>query len=266
MSIHPGNLPTWTVIAIAGCALMLSGCQDNGSDTTAVMGAVATPSTPPEDPLAGAPAQSSCHRMTADGALAPTETAAPVDCDSRHTAVTFHVGLFAEGTVAFEDDVVGRGCMTGLLRTLDITRRQLEGSLISWVWFEPTTAQRSAGARWFRCDLVAWNFDETRLLPLPSGSTPFASGLPDDFQRCLALTSGDVARPVTCDRSHDYRWAGSFRAKVRKSPDRDAALRLAGKPCARMTGQTDGWYITWPADESWARGNHTITCYRRTTR
>jgi hypothetical protein len=262
MVFHLGNLRIMATAAVA--ALLLSGCNDGSTaERPLVMGDVATATTAPLDPLAGAPALNSCFNLSASQARAGTNASTPVDCYSPHTAFTFHVGQFRRGALSSDPLAAKRGCKRRVGEALDLGAKQLRSSVLEWVWFEPSTAQWSAGARWYRCDLVAWNAKQSHLKKLPSGTSPFYDGIPDDLFRCIRDNNGSGVQ-VTCDRPHDYRWTGSFKARGKRPLDDDAAVALARQHCAEITGTPD-WYVTWPSELNWSSGDHTMDCYRETS-
>ncbi len=262
MRVHPGNLRITAVAAVA--ALLLGACTERPERQTVVVGDPATPSeSPPPDPLAGAPALRSCFNLSAAQAQALTNTSTPVDCYSEHTTLTYHVGQFEVTSLAPTRSVARRGCQRHVRTQLGLTPRQLRASVLDVVWFQPSTTQWSAGARWYRCDLLARNPQGDGLKPLPDGPSPFTAGLPDGLTRCIRDDDGSAVH-VTCDRPHDYRWAGSFRATGKRRPATDeAALAVAEGPCSRLTGTTD-WYVTWPSELAWTQGDRQLDCFRRT--
>lgn len=249
----------------AVAALLLGACTDGSEPGSLVMGDPATPSAPPPpDPLAGAPAPRSCFNLSGSQTQALTNASTPVDCYSRHTTLTYYVGLFPADSLAPIRSVARRGCRRNVRTQLDLTPQQLRSSVLDLVWFQPSTTQWSAGARWYRCDLLARNPSGDSLKRLPDGSSPFTDGIPDNLFRCIRDNDGSAVQ-VTCDRPHDYRWAGSFPAKGRPYPkNEETALALADGPCSRLTGTRD-WYVTWPSRTAWAQGERQLDCFKQTS-
>lgn len=257
-----------------GLLLILAGCGDGGEpteDLDAVMGQPAASPTPVLDPLAGAPTEGSCYAMSRAQSLSSTSSNKPRDCYEKHNTVTYYVGTFKKGTTSSDFDVVSRRCKAQLTKATGLTQGQLFGSVIDWIWFEPTTTQWSAGARWFRCDMVAYKGDKLGLLPQSPYTTDLFGGtVPDKYFRCIRRgpdTDGDGeddAIHVTCDKKHDYRWAGWFKAKASSYPTREQFRGFAENNCPRIAG-TQLWWATWPLENWWNSGERRMSCYRNTS-
>lgn len=269
------HLRTSLTAGAVGLLLALAGCGDDGAtaeDLDALMGQPAASPTPVQDPLAGAPTEGSCYAMSRVQSLSSTSTKKPVsDCYEKHNTLTYYVGTFKEGTTSSDYDVVSKRCEAKLAKATGLTKGQLFGSVLSWVWFEPTTTQWSAGARWFRCDMVANKGDKLGLLPQSSLTTDLFDGqVPDEYFRCIRRgpdTDGDGeddAIHVTCDKPHDYRWAGWFKASGNKYPSRAQFRDFAEANCERIAG-TQLWWATWPLEQWWDTGERRMSCYRNTS-
>jgi Septum formation len=217
MSSHPDNLRTCGVAVVAALLLLVTGCQNAAPGRTAVVGEPASSTASPEPgPLSGAPALGTCYQMTRSAARAVSNDDSGVSCSAPHTSMTYHVGHFPADMVDGDTQVAFRGCTGNLPKGVGLTSKEVQSSILTWIWFEPTTAEWSAGARWYRCDVIAQQGNGA-LKPLPSGPPYFANGVPDDYFRCIRERGG-VGVPVTCDRSHGYRWAGTFEGTGRRLP------------------------------------------------
>lgn len=265
MLVRRRHLRTTLATAVATLALVLAGCSQEGpAAEPAVMGAPATEDAPQLDPMAGAPAVGACYRLNARRARASTNDSAPVDCFDDHTTYTYHVGTFPADAVTPDLEQISRECANRLAEGVGLSRRRLGGTIIDWIYFEPTTTQWSAGARWFRCDANAPA--NGRLRELPGGSAPIfdTDQIEPKYLRCISDPDldGRNGQVVTCDRPHDYEWAGPFEAEATGGyPGRDRFLKIAEKPCGRITG-ADSWWVTWPLEDGWSTGDRTMTCYR----
>ncbi len=227
------------------------------------MGAPASSTASTEaDPLAGAPSVDACYKMTIVKTEAQTNNNNPVDCYSDHTTITYHVGTFPADAAEPDVDTMVTQCQRRLAAAMGLTKKQLTSSIFEPVFFEPTTNQWSSGARWFRCDARAQSGGKLRLMP--SGSTPVLyEGVEDKYQRCVDNRKGQGLY-VTCDRGHDYRWAGYFQAKGgAKYPSRKN-FQKQGEGCYKFTDKGAYW-VTWPLEPRWDAGDRTMNCYKKTT-
>ncbi|WP_157551018.1 septum formation family protein [Nocardioides jensenii] len=268
------HLRTSALALASGLLLLASACGSEGGATQldASMGEPAVSPTPDLDPMAGAPVVGSCYSLSRSQSISSTNTNKPVgDCYQKHNSLTYHVGLFPAGTTSSDFSRVSRECQKRLPAATGLSKGQLIGSVLDWVWFEPTTTQWQAGARWFRCDLVAETSDNLRLLPETSASTDlFSDGLTDRYVRCIRRgpdTNGDGEDDgidVTCDKAHGFRWAGWFRAKDDTYPNRARFEELANGQCPRITS-TQSWWVTWPLESGWNAGDRVMSCYKSTS-
>lgn len=217
--------------------------------------------TPRPDPEAGLPEEGVCRDLREVERGAASSNAPAVECDGPHTAYTFHVGRFEPDADDVDRELAARTCQRELRAVLGVRPALLEGTVLDTVWFRPSEDDWEKGGRWFRCDLVASDFDGDRLLPLPSGTPPFRPRLPDEVSRCIDEISDQEGRFVTCDRRHDYRWAGAAEARVDRRPAEARARELAEERCGRYVDEGAFWF-TWPSQLAWSAGERTIHCYR----
>lgn len=263
MSFHPGNLRTCGAGLVAALLLPLAGCESDASRGTGVIGDPATEAATSEpDPLAGAPEVGVCYDMTRSEAAAVTHEAPGISCSGPHTTMTYHVGQFPADSSIAANETASRGCEQNLPQGVGLTASAVKSSILTWIWFEPTTEQWSAGARWYRCDVIARHDDGT-FESLPAARSPFfLDGVPDDYFRCMR-ERGEEGVPVTCDQAHGYRWAGTFEGTGKTWPRRAALLEQASQHCPSITGTTT-WWVTWPSADSWASGDREMACYKAT--
>lgn len=262
MSFHLGNLRTCGVALVATLLVLLAGCSDDSSGTTAYVGDAATaPASSEPDPLAGAPSQGLCYEMTRSAAAAVTHEGPDVDCSEPHTSMTYHVGQFPSDSEVSDPEAASRGCRQNLPGGVGLTAKETRSSILSYIWFEPSTEQWAAGARWYRCDVIA---DQGRgaFKQLPPTTPFFQGGVPDNFFRCMR-ERGEEGIAVTCDKAHGYRWAGTFEGRGAVRPRRAKLLDQADQHCFSITG-TSSWWVTWPSADAWADGDRTMDCFKRT--
>lgn len=250
-------------LLVALLLVLLAGCSQEPDPGDSVLGPPATASPETTPAARPAPEVGACHRLSLAQARTATTTTPPVPCDGTHTAYTFHVGRFAEEAMTADAGLARRACTRHLAEGVGLSRTALPGTVIDWVWFEPTTEQWAAGSRWFRCDAIART--EDRLHPLPAAAPPFPDGdVPAAWRRCIAVDDAElrVGHTVTCDRPHDYRFAGTFRAADAPQWPGTAAFRAAaGRRCPEITGAA-AWWATWPLAEAWAQGARRVSCFR----
>jgi len=107
---------------------------------------------------------------------------------------------------AIAEHVIPR-CDRRLARWTGGTREVRLLSRLHAVWFVPTTEDLALGARWFRCDVVAYAA-QTRLAELPA-STEGLLDVGDALDRVGLCSRGSPedpdSIPVTCDRPHGWR-------------------------------------------------------------
>ena len=225
-------------------------------------GPASSTATPEADPLAGAPSVDACYKMNIAKTEAQTNNSTPVECYSDHTTLTYHVGTFPDDALEADPEVMAEECQKRLGAAMGLTKKQLVSSIFEPIYFEPTTTQWSSGARWYRCDARAESGGKLRLMP--TGSTPVLyDGVPDEFTRCVDNRSGQGLY-VTCNKGHDYRWAGYFQAKGGKTYPSRANFEKQGKGCYKFTDNGAYW-VTWPLQPAWDTGNRDMNCYKKTT-
>lgn len=255
------HLRTIAGAVVAGMLLLSSGCGQDAAPISGTMGTAAEPA-PGTDALAGAPAEGSCFRMNLLQTASSTSKARPVSCYDKHTAMTYHVGLFPKGSNAADEKKADTTCERRLAKAVGIDKSAMRGTIFEHRWYEPTATQWEAGGRWFRCDVVA-TFDQ-KLRNLPGDTAPlFHDGeVEDAFERCInsngSTEDGDM---VTCNKPHDYRWSGVFTLPAKTPyPSQEKVLEWSQDRCREMVG-TQNWWVTWPSELAWSTGEKLVACY-----
>ncbi len=279
-----------SLVALTAAALV-SGCSGGAPETPARSestsaattrsvspSATATPRAPVVVPPA--PRNAACYRLTRRQLTRPTNSSTPVPCTGAHTARTIHVGTLdtvVDGHAVTDDsDTVQRQIATTFPRRLAAyvggspTERNL--SRLHVVWFSPTLRQSDRGARWFRCDLVAFGTGES-LLDLPrrdrlSGVLDRPGAL-DTFGLCGTAAPGSSGfERVACGLDHSWRAVDTIALTGgRRYPGVDAVRRIGDARCkaaARSRADnalrfTYGW--EWPTAGQWASGQHFGYCW-----
>jgi hypothetical protein len=140
------------------------------------------------------------------------------------------------------------------------------------VWFQPTSEQIAQGARWFRCDLVAFA-GPTSLLDLPP--TERLRSVLDDrgalatFGLCGTAAPGSKAfARVACARRHSWRAVSTVGlGKSSTYPGRPAVRRAGDRVCRDRARRAQRFSVTlrygweWPTREQWLSGQHYGYCW-----
>ena len=269
-----------TTVAGVVAVLALVGSCTSDDDPDPAPSASASPAPqagpPPEPPEPG-----SCHRLTYEEALAPTDASRPVACGKPHTSETYAVGrlqteldghLLAVDSAAVQAQVAER-CPDGLGRYVGATEEQLRLSMLRAVWFTPSVEESDAGANWFRCDVIAIAGEDRLakvrgmlkgLLATPVGRTSYAMcgtaepGTPE-FER------------VPCGEEHSWRAIRSVTLEGKGGsatyPGEDAVRQAGQSPCAEAAREIAEdaldyeWGYEWPTEEQWKAGQTYGRCW-----
>ncbi|WP_205471993.1 hypothetical protein [Nocardioides sp. SYSU D00038] len=218
------------------------------------------------DPMAGAPAEGSCYRLTVKAGWESSYAHNAVQCSGRHTSRVYAVGLVPDGVSLVDDSpalfaAVGRTCDPDHWRLAGKDPRKYYLSLYSSWWFVPDAGQRAAGARWISCH-VALDAG-SRLLPLPKGPLPKlkkGKRVPDKVARC---TTGS-GKFTACNKPHAYRSVHAFVTKARGSDSKvERLLRKAAiRKCSpKVSSRTFRWSY-----RPLARNRFVIACFTKTSR
>lgn len=210
-----------------------------------------SPATPPAD---AAPQVGQCRELAPAAADAQSDSTPPIDCSQPHNAYTFYVGRYQGATP--DNDYAGYQCLSRIPKALGITPQQAKLTAYYTVFFQPTSQQWAAGARWFRCDLAI--VAGSSLRPLPASVTPFPKPPPDSLSACR---SGD--QRVPCSEAHSYRAYSTFLfgGSAPSIPGDKQLLAEAEKKCPGNTT-----YYTWPSASAWRYGDRIGVCWEQTTK
>ncbi len=269
------------VTALLSTGLVLAACtnagpgedQPSGSPTTrSVESSPAEPTLPAPAPRVG-----DCHRLSYDGAVAPTARNRTVACDQTHTAETYRVGRLdtvVDGRLLAVDSdevqaQVATTCPDRLAEFVGGTEEQRRLSMLRAVWFTPTLEQSDAGADWFRCDAVALA-EDSRLLELEGtlgGALDTEAGR-QRFGVCGTAEPGTAGfRRVACAEPHTWRALRTVSLPGPDYPGEEAAARAGETPCrdaanAQAPDPLDfQWGYEWPTAEQWAVGQTWGVCW-----
>jgi hypothetical protein len=266
---------------LGAVALMMSGCgRPPGVDGNLTNNWPAMP-----EAKVPVPADHACYRVFGTNPDLFSQPRDPVDCTAQHEVETVHVGTFS-GADANRDSPPPAG---GPVR-----RKAYEDCAASartflgddWrtgrLWLYLTVPQDKhwqAGARWYRCDLVAFRDVDGHLPDVPTGSLRGAlSGARPYGVGCLKVTvaNGAVQSMVAadCATAHNGEFAGVYEAPDTPYPsDAGARSAMSNKGClstiAKFAGVPDDanvryrtGYITYGfGAPQWALGNRGVRCY-----
>jgi hypothetical protein len=270
--LHGGAMAAvMTVLLLAGCSS--SGSSRPQTEPTPVLSSsttsppVVSPPPPPPPPPAHA-----CYRLGFADALAPTSDIKPSPCTGPHTAVTFFVGRLPRHQPvdgARVHHLVATACPRRFAAFVGGTIDERRLSLLRTVWFTPTLQQGQAGARWFRCEVIALRDDQH--LALLTG--PVSGALDNDATRRRFALCG-TAEPGTsgfgqriCSAPHAWRalrtvdfrkgtYPGTDRVRsAGQSPCQDAAHSVASDPLNFR------WSYQWPTARQWRSGQTYGVCW-----
>jgi hypothetical protein len=207
-----------------------------------------------------APVTGRCYNLTYSQIMPMSSTVPYVHCTDKHTTKTFYVKNvpstvdYKHITGAEFSKVAIQICQPKFVTTLGSTPENQHLTVYDYVFFAPTSAQRAAGARWVRCDLVLWGGKSLRALP--TNSTPVIQGeITDTTKRCLVTTDHLY---TTCAGVHSYRstTAHTLSGTWYRTYNQFVAKGAQLCPTAEL--------YTWPSKSQWNLGDHVLVCYDRT--
>lgn len=267
-------------VALLALACLAAGCTSDPPEPERPEG---TPSASPTRaaPPPPRPELGSCHRLTYDEALAPTDETRAVDCATRHTSQTYSVGqldtardghLLAVDSRAVQAQVAEH-CPDRLAAYLGATDAQLRLTMLRAVWFTPSLEQSDAGASWFRCDVIAVAGEDrlTRVTGTFKGALRSAGGR-TTYGMCGTAQPGTQGfERVPCSAEHSWRAIDSVTLEG-SGPDAgypgEKAVREAGQgPCAEAARAVADdaldyeWGYEWPSAEQWRAGQTYGRCW-----
>jgi hypothetical protein len=223
------------------------------------------------------PEVGSCRTIPADRVEEPHDDSPTVPCAGPHTAETFEVGEFS-GRLA-QASVDDARLSREVLSTCGRRFRRYVGAdaslalrtVLDWAWFRPSPDAWEAGARWYRCDLLA--SDAEGLLDLRGRADGVLLGRPADrWLLCATGARVSTADRVPCDQPHSWRavttvvlgdahaaWPGTGPVVART---RDFCSDSVGAWLGYPVDYAYGY--TWLGRAEWQSGNRRSVCWART--
>ncbi|MFL6174140.1 MAG: septum formation family protein [Marmoricola sp.] len=209
---------------------------------------------------AAAPVTGRCYNLSFTQIYPMSSSVASVPCSDKHTTKTYYVknvptNVDYKNITAAAMAKVGFGtCEPKFETTLGSTPENRHLTAYDFIFFAPTAAQRAAGARWVRCDLILAGGKSLRALT--TDTVPVIQGeITDATKRCLVTTDHLY---TTCAGVHSYRSSAAY--TLPGTLYRTNAQFVAKGEQLCPTAE----YFTWPGKLGWDIGDHVLVCYDRT--
>jgi hypothetical protein len=224
-----------------------------------------------DGPFYGAPGAGTCTTLTLDQAAAAVDRSTVVDCSQSHTAKVAGLGRLPAGIGYGKKDagrlyrVVAAKCHDRVAKVLGRDNATRDSSAYSYMFFVPSKAERSHGARWISCSVVLR--DGHQLADLPTDQVPMlpSGSLGKGIKRCL-LARTDAAYTTRCSSTHGWRTTGSFSVAGKTFPGTTVLDQKAVQHCANkvVSGRKYRW--TYKLKPDWEAGkDHVVVCYSQTS-
>ncbi len=221
--------------------------------------------------LAASPTIGECRSLTPDEAGAESDPSAPVDCATAHNSRVIAVPNLPKGvtyadldTKAAVDRTAAKLCYPAFRAAVGQNDRVRSRTAYAYLFFVPTAQERTAGARWLRCDLALQHGAKLGNLPTDRVPALKSSTVPTNVKRCLAGTHHLV---TTCAAAHGYRATGSFTVDVKPFPGRQRIVQIGRNRCPALVSTDHDFRFSWmPRYIYDATHDHTIVCFSRSAR
>lgn len=217
----------------------------------------------------GKPSVGQCRSLTLAQASAPSNSSPTVGCSSGHNDRVIAVKNLPKGvsysqlnTAAKVNTMAVRLCYPAYRAALGQSDQVRDRTAYSYLYFVPTSKQRSNGARWLRCDLTLRQ--GASLAKLPTDRKPALKGtrVPKNVARCLA---GKSLVTTTCTSAHSYRAAAAVKIDIKKYPGRKQMIKIGRSRCPGLITTDADFRFTWSGKTIWnVARDHTLVCYNRT--
>jgi hypothetical protein len=253
-------------VSCARSTIVVASMLTAGATATA-----AAPGTPQLlDPDFEKPTIGECHNYGMTVANQPTDTSPVVPCGTTHTAKVLATPMlpasltWETATADAMNLALAKACLPAFNSILGRTEKLRQKSAYDIVTFVPTQAQKDAGARWMRCDLVLSG--GYSLQPITRNTSPIlhAYPLPKSVTSCL-VGPDDTIRRTVCSKTHRYRATGTWLVERTYYPGHDALLSIARNRCPGLVTTPRWWFAWWMTRNMWKAGDRTITCYSHTS-
>ena len=206
------------------------------------------------------PDKGDCRNLSYARFRANSNSASPVSCAATHNVQTVYVGklpkrLSWKSARSRIDDAIDSRCRKAWNDAVGRSAKLRARSAFALATFEPTKAQKSKGARWFRCD--AGLLRSTSLSALSTTTSPLLKK-PTPLRQARCLTASE--RVTTCDADHKFKATHAFKLTGKRYPGKKRVKRIATKGCKTRVS-TAGLRFEWPNRGEWADGNRLVVCF-----
>ena len=228
-----------------------------------------------EPPVAGV-----CRVLTPDDVAQPSNATRTVDCEKRHTAETYAVGVVPDELTdeAYDSSELGafayETCGHLFQTFLDADESLVMRTVVSWAWFRPSEKAWDKGARWYRCDVVGGGEQSKRFVDLPTTARGLLEGKPKDrWLVCVEGESVQDAPKIPCTETHNWRAVTTIKLGQPEDPypgDRLVEVRSRDF-CSESVGAWLGYPpeydfgYTWFHEAEWKAGNRRSVCWAKTS-
>lgn len=247
---------------LAALATVLSGCGSGSGPISTAM-----------------PPSGACRNLTAADVAAPSDQTRTVPCSDPHDAQTYAVGPLPHrfATASYDDPAVAdwtyQRCLDSLEKRVGTDESTLMRSILTWVWFRPSTAAWSAGARWYRCDAVGGQAPSFVDLPTSILNLLRGKNLSQQWMVCAKGPSVDAGVRLPCSQPHDWRAVTTIKLGEPGDPYPGQAQVVAttkqycaGSVSAYLGYPTSYQYgYTYFGQSEWQAGNRRSVCWAKTT-
>jgi len=268
-------LMTALVVVASACSPGNAPRTASGTSSTAghpdVAKAPPSPSKPAPPP---SPPEGACYRLRFGELAQSASNDHPYPCGRRHTTQTIFVGRLHTRSGVDSDAAraqMARACPRKLARFLGGSRTDRHLSRFNVVWFAPSPEQAAAGARWFRCDVIAFGRPD-HLYPLPrprrlEGILDSSAAL-DSYGLCGTAAPGSSHfERVICARHHSWRAVSTIGFSGDTYPGRHTVRDTGNDMCRERARAQSGYSLTfrygweWPTRQQWSNGQHYGFCW-----
>ena len=273
------------VVVAFGAALLLAGCAKRppGVDGNLTNNWPAMPEA--KVPI---PADQVCYKLVAPNAIYVSGPEPTVDCTADHNVETVMVGTFT-GEDASRDSPPPAGG-PGQRRAHEACDKAVRdflggdwrGARISLLLTLPRVQSWDGGARWFRCDLVAYQTSdhEDAVMVRHASLKGELTGARETALGCATIKQKsdgtlDDMTEIACNQSHNAEFAGVWDAPDVPYPSKDdkswdaklfngcysVIATYAGVPDDSNMEYRSGAYAFGYGKEEWSLGNRGYRCY-----
>lgn len=221
----------------------------------------------PGDPDYNKPTEGECRNYGYQKLSERSESSAPVGCRTKHTAKVFKVFRLPsdlEWDTVTDDQLlaaVRSKCDPAFKKWMGRPDTTIALTAYGWGFFIPNADEQANGARWLRCDIIAYK--SGALAPLTRNNIPMIpKPLTDSVRKCL---NGAKYFTTICSAKHQYRATGSFELGKGRYPSATKFQRIAADRCPRLV--TTRYYLyQYPSKTQWKSGYRVMVCYSKTNR